>query len=305
MAHDLQDLTTPALLNTIVDIMIPFPSTTPLDFTAIATTIINGARHFPPGIKPQIWTILIALSKLGLPNTPPLTTFLPPPASPPFPRLALGLQLLLDQMPRRLFRGIDKRWCAAYFDPLAVRFAQELDSLPEEQKPWAWGRWEGKVTMDYYIPVRIWFGTPFVHCDTVASQERAVRYFDEVRTLVEGVTGTTDPYRQGREGRMQDVYVMFKVLEEGVPIPKEGLRMEGFVYWMCMLMDVHKPVVDRFGRYPTKNLYAGREDTEEEKKWMEEVGRGSIAVDLRERLRLDFEQGVWTDLGVDSDVNLD
>jgi len=66
---------------------------------------------------------------------------------------------------------------------------------------------------------------------------------------------------------MKDVFVRYKVLKEGVLIQEEGLNIKGFVYWNCMLMDVHRPIVERFGRYPLENVWGYRG---------EGVGRGPV-----------------------------
>ncbi|KAK4450992.1 hypothetical protein QBC34DRAFT_348581 [Podospora aff. communis PSN243] len=302
----LTTLLTPTLLTTLTTTLLPFPQTTPLDFPTLSPTILNGPRHFPPGLKPQTWKVLITLSKLPPASIPTLLlTLLPSPQSPDFPTLALGMQLLLDQMPRRLFKGIDKRWCAGFFDGVAVGFAELLDALDGEVKPWAWERWKGRVTLGYYVVVRIWFGTPWVHCDTLAAQQRAGVYFGEVRGTVEAETGMGDAWMEkGKRGElMGDVYALRRLLDEG---PPRGEGMEGFVYWVCAVMDAHRPVVERFGRYPSKNVYLGVEDTEEEREWLERVGRaGMVDGEVRERLRRDVEQGVWSELGVDSEVDAD
>jgi len=54
---------------------------------------------------------------------------------------------------------------------------------------------------------------------------------------------------------MKDVFVRCKVLKEGVLIQEEGLNIKGFVCWICMLMDVHRPIIKRFSRYPGENVW--------------------------------------------------
>ena len=297
MADELRTLITPAFLRHLVDGIIPYPYDTPVDFPKIAPTIINGEKKFPPDVKAQVWTVLVALSKLGLSNVPNLmTTLLPPLPSPEFPRLALGLQLLLDQMPRRHCRGVDKRYISGYFDVLSLQYAESLDALPLELKPHSWSRWKEAVTLDYFVIARIWFGTPYVHTDTVAIQERALAFSEETRCLVEQMTGTRDPYRDRREEILSDVYAFHRVLRAGPP-KDERLSVQGYAYWMTMLMDVHKPIVDRFGHYPGRNPYLGKEDTAEEIEWFEKDGTPRAPAEFRERLKRDLELGVWKPLG--------
>ncbi|KAK3311716.1 uncharacterized protein B0T15DRAFT_83518 [Chaetomium strumarium] len=301
MADQLRALITPALLNLVVDTVIPFSPTEPLDFAIIAGNLLGAGPPLASDVVQAVWPILVSLSKLGLGNIPDLTTFLPPSSDPQFPRQALGLQLLVDQMPRRLCKGIDARWTNAYFDVISLRYAQTLDALPVEvaEKPASWGRWKALgTTLGYWVLVRTWFVAPFVHTDQVAIQERALALTEETRRQVEEVTRTTDPYRAQREAILSDVYGFPRVFAAGPP--KEVATVQDYTYWMCMLMDVHKPIVDRFGRYPYRNAYFGRDDTPEEEEWFERTGGfARPSPEVRERLRRDIDAGVWLPLGAE------
>ncbi|KAK0609498.1 hypothetical protein B0T14DRAFT_344300, partial [Immersiella caudata] len=78
---------------------------------------------------------------------------------------------------------------------------------------------------------------------------------------------------------------------------KEKVMIQDYTYWVFMLMDVHKPLVDRFGRYLYRNAYFGQEDTTEELKWFEETGEfARPPKEARERLKAGFEAGVWAPL---------
>ncbi|KAK3689292.1 hypothetical protein B0T22DRAFT_378645 [Podospora appendiculata] len=300
MADDLCPLVTPSLLNLLVDTVIPYPATAPLDFATVGRNFLGGDTALPAKVTDQVWPVLLALSKLGLRNIPDLTALLPPPTSPSFPRQALGLQLLLDQMPRRLCRGIHARWTNAYFDVISLQYAQTLLMLPDDEQPHAWARWKHVATLDYWVLVRAWSVAPLVHTERVAVQERALVFSEETRRVVEEVTATRDPYRVNREEILADVYGFPRVAAEGrPPVDVEGgeASVQGFAYWMCMLMDVHKPIVDRFGRYPYRNAFFGREDTPEETEWFESTGGfARPGAEVRERLRADLEKGVWTAL---------
>jgi hypothetical protein len=71
-----------------------------------------------------------------------------------------------------------------------------------------------------------------------------------------------------------------------------------YAYWMCKLMDIHKPVVDKFGRYPYRNAYFGRQNTLEEEAWAVKRARFSMASEeLKSRLKQDIDAGIWTPLG--------
>ncbi|GAB1316043.1 hypothetical protein MFIFM68171_06253 [Madurella fahalii] len=299
MSDRLRPLLTPALFHLLVDTVIPYSTKDPIDFARVGRDFSWG-EGLPGKVIEQVRPVLLTLSELGLENVPDLTTFLPPLSDPDFPRQALGLQLLLDQMPRRLCRGIDTRWTNAYFDVINLRYTQALDALPAAQKPHSWARWRDSVTLDYWVVVRTWFGTPFVHMDQVAVQERAVAFTEETRRQVEELTGTNDPYREERSMILSDIYAFPRVVKEGAP--QDGANIQKYTYWMCMLMDVHKPIVDRFGWYPYRNVYFGREDTPEEEEWFEKTGNfARPSQEVRDRIKKDIDAGVWTPLTVGRD----
>lgn len=55
----------------------------------------------------------------------------------------------------------------------------------------------------------------------------------------------------------------------------------------------------KFGRYPYRCSQLGIEETEEEKKWLEETEYFGAVRDqvVKDKIREDVEKGVWTPLG--------
>ncbi|KAK0657759.1 hypothetical protein B0T16DRAFT_402505 [Cercophora newfieldiana] len=297
MADQLRNMVTPTLLHDVRKIVFPFSETEPLDFTVVSHTGFGGGGSptLPDKVRKQVWPFLVALSRLGLDNAPDMTTFLPVPSDPDFARQAMGLQLLLDQMPRRLCRGVDCRWTNVYFDIISLKYAQKLDALPEDQKPWSWAQWKDCSTLDYWILARTTFVVPFTHRDSIETQERSLEFSEETRKTIEDMTGTKDPYRARRGEILSDIYGFPRVIRDGPP--KENVTIQDYTYWVFMLMDVHKPLVDAFGRYPYRNAYFGRDDTPDEVEWFEKTGDfARPPKDARDRLKADFEAGTWTPL---------
>lgn len=65
-----------------------------------------------------------------------------------------------------------------------------------------------------------------------------------------------------------------------------------------MLMDIHKPIIDRFGRYSYANGARGRDDTAEELHWLEEVDHfAQESPEVARQIKKDIELGVWQPLG--------
>ncbi|KAH8201707.1 hypothetical protein TruAng_004145 [Truncatella angustata] len=296
MADEMSTLLTPELFETLVDAKLPFSMTEPLDFEDVGQKQFKGKTPIPSNVVESVWPVLEALSKLGLESIPNLLQFLPPIADDGFPRQALGLQLLLDQMTRSLLRDIDGRWRSAYFDAISLKYAYNLDALPDEQKPWSWSRWKTFATLDFWVLARTWYICPFVHSDEAADHERALIFTEETRNVVEKETGTTDPYRAKRDAIMSDIYGVSLMLNEGPP--GTGATVQMYAYWMCKLMDIHTPILNKFGRYPYRNAYFGRQDTPEEEAWAKKrAGNPMPSEKLKSRLKQDIDAGIWTPLG--------
>ncbi len=296
MAAELKPILNPSLFQFALEASIPFSRTDPLDFNEVGRDMFTDkARTFRDRVQPVLQT----LSKIGLDNMPDMMQFLPPPSSPEFPAQCLGLQLLLDEIPRVLYsyKSIDGRWTNSYFDVISYKLARTWVSLPPEQRPDAWARWRKSVSLDYWIILRLWFGTPFVHNGTREGQAIALRLTEETRTTVEQVTGQNDPNRRDRDSILSDVYAFARVFTAGPP-QGDDVTAASWCFWMTKLMDIHKPIVDRFGRYPYRNSTQGFESTEEEKKWLEETHHfGEAPPDVAKRIREDIEAGRWTPLG--------
>jgi hypothetical protein len=294
----LKEIITPQLLRRIVDTWIPWSRTEPLDWKVVTGQIFSPPPSSDTTLDQDTRNALLVLSEFRTQSAlPSLFELLPFASDPDFPIQALGLQMLVDQCPRRQCKGIDGRWTNAYFDLVSNQLAVALNEMPEPQRPSGWARWKEMATLDYWLVARIWYGAPLVHKDTVLSQEQALLYTNETRRQVEESTKTTDPYRAKREEILADIYGFPRVLEEGPPTG-DGATLTGMAYWTCMLMDIHKPIVDKFGRYPYRNAFFGYEDTMEEKEWIEKTSGFAVPDrEVREAIARDLEAGVWTPLG--------
>lgn len=296
---ELKGLLTPALFSLIVGARIPYSKTGPIDFAQLGREIFLVDK-FGPVVRDCAWPALLALSRIGPDRLPDLTRYLPPPEDPTYPEQCLGLQLLLDHCPRLLFRGVDERWTYGYFSAASQQLGRAWLALPPALRPDAWGRWNDKVALDYWIAVRFWFGTPFVHAQSGELQEIALRFTDETRTVVEREVGVLDPYRAKREEILADLYGFPRLYRAGPPQGNDVTR-ESWTFWMGMLMDVHKPIVDRFSRYPYLNAILGVVSSPEEEEWIDRVDHfGETSPDVARRIEEDVKLGRWRPLGEDS-----
>ncbi len=146
MADQLQAVLTPALFDSLVDAHFLFSTTEPLDFEEVGRKTFHES-WLGAEFSVHVWSVLVAVSKVGLDSGIDLIQFLPAPEDPRFPRQALGCQLLLDQAPWALCRKIDRRWVPAYFDILSLRLAWQLNALPVDQQPYSWARWRDSTSL--------------------------------------------------------------------------------------------------------------------------------------------------------------
>lgn len=149
------------------------------------------------------------------------------------PERALALLLLLDQIPRNIFRGELSAKVYIETDPLAI--AVSLHSISPALR-YDWGPNNAWKT----VPSRrLWFNLPLSHSEDPALHERVVREPGVLEDCLE---------EEASKGECAGL-VMAKILKGHV----EG----------------HKSVIDEFGRYPYRNKVLGRENTPEETVWLE------------------------------------
>ena len=149
---------------------------------------------------------------------------------------ALSIAILLDQMPRNIFRtneGLVKVY--THYDMISQAFIRTLFSpkypIPRpDQHP----LWRNSTAH------RMWFYMPLCHSEDIEAHK-------QMDGLLEDLQRDLDK-QPGCEGSK-------KLLEGHFKAEKE-----------------HREIIDRFGRYPHRNGALGRKSTEEEIKFMSEGG---------------------------------
>jgi len=121
---------------------------------------------------------------------------------------------------------------------------------------------------------------------------------EEVRVEVEKFSSKTDPYRAQRAELAVDIYAFGKMYRIGPPM-ENGPQMHEWFFWMWTVLDVHKPIIDKFGKYPYQDVAKGRVSTEEEREWsiVFENGVDKSDSDVAKKIREDVLKGRWTPLG--------
>jgi uncharacterized protein (DUF924 family) len=159
--------------------------------------------------------------------------------------VALALVLLLDQMPRNVFR--DSKMGAlvhTHYDRLALAFTQSIvlpspspSSSSPSNSPLA------NIDLDprlRFLPGRrLWFYLPLMHSENVADHDLLLQRWQDLKEKLES---DADP--------------------EAMAYFEATVKSE----------ESHRKILDRFGRYPHRNEILGREATEEETAWLEGGG---------------------------------
>ncbi|KAF2270345.1 DUF924-domain-containing protein [Lojkania enalia] len=149
---------------------------------------------------------------------------------------ALAIVLLVDQMTRHIFRkgeGLVKVY--NHYDKIAYSLVRALFSADSPI-----GRPDHHPQWRYSPPHRTWFYLPFIHSEDIEAH-------DIVQDIMDDMSKDAEEHNTGPG--------MKKLVEGGIKGEKE-----------------HRDILEKFGRYPHRNLALGRESTDEEKKFLSEGG---------------------------------
>jgi uncharacterized protein (DUF924 family) len=149
---------------------------------------------------------------------------------------ALSLTLLLDQIPRNIYRtdeGLRKVY--NHYDKISYALSQKLlSSRPPVPRVDLHPQWR------HATAYRLWFYLPLMHSEDLEAHD----YIDEI---------------------LSDVGAELEILEG-----HKGSKM--FLDGQWKAEKDHRDILNRFGRYPHRNSALGRQSTDEEKKFLEEGG---------------------------------
>ncbi|KAF1932158.1 DUF924-domain-containing protein [Didymella exigua CBS 183.55] len=149
---------------------------------------------------------------------------------------ALGIAILLDQMPRNIFRtneGLIKVY--THYDRISQAFIRTLFSpaspIPRPDQHPLW-----RNSMAH----RMWFYMPLCHSEDVEVHKQLDELLDDLQVDLDGQVGCA---------------ASKKLLEGQLKAERK-----------------HREIIDKFGRYPHRNGALGRKSTDEEIKFMSEGG---------------------------------
>ncbi|KAK6340069.1 hypothetical protein TWF730_001842 [Orbilia blumenaviensis] len=150
-------------------------------------------------------------------------------------RTALSFMILLDQIPRNLYRTNETLPLVyGHYDPIALSLARHIVSTPiGGSSP----RLDLLPGIRHSLPYRQWFYMPLMHSEDLSDHK-----------------------------------VFMKLIEELKSETNEDKEISGFLASVEKFEDMHVKIVEKFGRYPHRNVCLGRESTSEERNWLEQGG---------------------------------
>ncbi|KAH0279978.1 DUF924-domain-containing protein, partial [Aureobasidium melanogenum] len=159
----------------------------------------------------------------------------------------MALIILLDQIPRNCYRGMEAAKVTWVFDPLARAIALRARELGLHKRP------EVRCRLGY----RLWFFMPMEHAEDLEMQEFMVeeqqQRFEDMDSLMQGRLNTKDDdalsCRRVSLERKEEFEVCRSVLQKAV--------------------DEHYDAIKKFGRFPYRNLALGRTTTMEEQAFLD------------------------------------
>lgn len=159
----------------------------------------------------------------------------------------MSLIILIDQIPRNCYRGMEAAKVFNFFDPLALTIALKAKELAIHQRP------EVRFKMGY----RLWLSMPMEHSEDMKMQELMV---------------------EEQKQRLQDLQMLIQgkvaMEDDGVRFCREVLvskkdELSTLKKGMQKAVDEHHDAIKRFGRFPYRNVALGRESTQEEQAFLD------------------------------------
>jgi uncharacterized protein (DUF924 family) len=172
-------------------------------------------------------------------------------AKPASPLDWLSLVLLLDQIPRNVYRGEEVWIVFNIFDPIARGVARQAVEvgIPLSQP------------IRYKVAYRMWFVLPYMHSENMVMHDFALQLLNAMDTDLNGLIGG-----QQAAGNDDEIRRCRQVLKEN----QDSVRVSMADYHKFEMM--HYDIIKQFGRYPHRNGPLRREPTDAETEFLEKGG---------------------------------
>ncbi|KAG8166135.1 hypothetical protein KVR01_004687 [Diaporthe batatas] len=168
----------------------------------------------------------------------------------------IQLIVLLDQIPRNIYRGEESRIVFTIFDPIAQHIAQAATAAGADSHP----------LVRYRIGHRMWFTMPFMHSEDPTMHQKAVELIESMARDVRSVANSQEDVGNGLDENNQELQkcktIIVSKRDAAVKLCESQLEFE----------IKHKDIIDKFGRYPHRNGPLGRGTTTDEQEFLDGGG---------------------------------
>ncbi|KAK7029360.1 hypothetical protein VNI00_014614 [Paramarasmius palmivorus] len=141
---------------------------------------------------------------------------------------------------------------------------------------------------------KFWLYAPLIHSEELKDHDLVKTKIEEMRRDVEAYSGRRDPARDTWEEDAKDVTLFARLVKEEPP-----KTFADFFFWLFRVFDAHRPIIERYGRYPYRNVAQGRETSEAEEHYLqltENFGMPELSEEEVQKLKRQVKEDVWDPL---------
>lgn len=159
--------------------------------------------------------------------------------------------LLLDQLSRNCYRDLQSAVVFTQFDPLASDLAlQAIRHGVPDSRP-----------IKYQIAYRVWFYLPLMHSENLEMHRIAERQYEKMSNDAEELI------RNEKDSSMDpETENCYQIFSQQPDMVREYIRRG------IEEQEKHTKLIERFGRYPHRNVPLGRTPTEDEIAYLKNGG---------------------------------
>lgn len=278
---------TPQLLDTLFDLRYPWAKARTVDLELVVQWQGPLPNEIEKALFELTWTTVCKLTTLKSTARPELVeaclAVIGRPADSTFLPRAVALVMLLDQCPRMFHsQSTNARWVSDFFDPLAQNIVSHLLDYEEILRHELWSA----VGYDFeaYMVITSLLLSAADHSESLERHEILRQIQKHRRAALGEASGHSDPFAERLDENDPLAFPRFMRSE------KPHIRnVYDFLYLRMAIIDIHYPIIAKFGRYPWRNGNIGRLSTQQELQFLEDSDHfGDLDQDVKAQIDADI-----------------